>query len=452
MAPTNVTKKPSQYKQSSRKGKKAWRKNIDISEVEQYMEKKIDHEVTHGTGDITSLQNDALFKVDIEGDNILKKNLIKRNQIKKSLKSKEILDAVKTNSKIPVLKHHKSGNDEKSNKVQGVSKHELKKLMALAGRVHGESKIKNRVAKDGLIKSTAGDLWGNESDSKKQKVKLPSGIELDVKGKDKIPEELLKKSTTGWSVASVRPETLDMEPIAVKEFTELPHAGKSYNPNSEVWSELIDKEYKNEKVREDERIALEEYKERIRHLMETLEDNEEEESSSGEEQGGEDNKDEQGNVSDDNEIKLSVNEPVRNKKKTKYQRNKAKKHEEKVKLQKELKKLRGRVKDLENVIGFEDIERIPATESENVDKVKKSKKSKKHRLGTKYSVIDERLEVKFSDELSDSLRKLRPEGNLLYDTVRKLQSSGKIESRVPVKRGRRYKQKITEKWTHKDFK
>lgn len=52
--------------------------------------------------------------------------------------------------------------------------------MALAGRVHGESKIKNRVAKDGLVKTTAGDLWGEESNSKKQKVKLPSGIKLDV--------------------------------------------------------------------------------------------------------------------------------------------------------------------------------------------------------------------------------------------------------------------------------
>lgn len=86
MAPTNLTKKPSQYKQSSRKGKKAWRKNIDLSDVEQYMEKKIDHEITHGTSDITSLQNDALFHVDVEGDEILKNKLIKRKQIKKVLK------------------------------------------------------------------------------------------------------------------------------------------------------------------------------------------------------------------------------------------------------------------------------------------------------------------------------------------------------------------------------
>ena len=438
MAPTNLTKKPSQYKQSSRKGKKAWRKNIDLSDVEQYMEKKIDHEITHGTSDITSLQNDALFHVDVEGDEVLKNKLIKRKQIKKVLKSKEILDAVKTNSKIAALNHHKnsSGNP---NKIQGVSKHELKKLMALAGRVHGESKIKNRVAKDGLVKTTAGDLWGEESNSKKQKVKLPSGIKLDVEKKDQIPEELLKKSTTSWSIASVRPSTLDIEPIAVKEFTEIPHAGKSYNPNNKAWSELINKEYKEEKAREDERITLEKYKERIRHLMEDEEEENENENESTQCSGS------------DKEIKLSINKPVKNKKKTKYQRNKAKRHEEKVKLQQELKELRQRVKDLEEVINSEETEILSAIESDS-NKVKKSKKNKKHKLGTKYSVIDERLEIKFSDELSDSLRKLKPEGNLLYDTVRKLQSSGKVETRVPVRKGRKYKQKITEKWTHKDFK
>lgn len=328
--------------------------------------------------------------------------------------------------------------------------------MALAGRVHGESKIKNRVAKDGLVKTTAGDLWGEESNSKKQKVKLPSGIKLDVEKKDQIPEELLKKSTTSWSIASVRPSTLDIEPIAVKEFTEIPHAGKSYNPNNKAWSELINKEYKEEKAREDERIALEKYKERIRHLMETLDDNEEEESSSNEEEEDEEEENENENEStqcsgSDKEIKLSINKPVKNKKKTKYQRNKAKRHEEKVKLQQELKELRQRVKDLEEVINSEETEILSAIESDS-NKVKKSKKNKKHKLGTKYSVIDERLEIKFSDELSDSLRKLKPEGNLLYDTVRKLQSSGKVETRVPVRKGRKYKQKITEKWTHKDFK
>lgn len=62
------------------------------------------------------------------------------------------------------------------------------------------------------------------------------------------------------------------------------------------------------------------------------------------------------------------------------------------------------------------------------------------------------MEVKLSDELSGNLRNLKPEGNLFYDQMLNLQSSGKVESRVPVAKRRKYQKKITEKWTYKDFK
>ncbi|CCD25051.1 Nop53p NDAI_0E02340 [Naumovozyma dairenensis CBS 421] len=450
MAPVSAKERPSQYKQSSRKGKKAWRKNIDLTDIEKSIETKIEQEISHGVSDISTLQDTALFQVDIEGDNVLKNKLIKRKQIKKNLKSKEILDSIKTTSKIGAVTHrnHHLTEDEKlaKKKVQGVSKKELNKLLALAGRVQGEYKLKARLAKDGLVKSQSFVFMGFK---KILKVQLPSGIKLDASVKEKIPEELLTMSTTSWSVASVKPETLKKAPLQLREFQELPHAGKSYNPDKKEWSSLIDKEYQVEKIKEENRIALEEYRERIKHLIETLDDNEEEESSNDEKE--EEFDEDEDNTSD--VVKLSINTPVQNKKKTKYQRNKAKRHEEKMKLQQELKKLKQQVHELEKLENIEEEVLLKFIEDKNKKqttaggKIKKTKK-----FGTKYGLLDERLEVKFSDELSDSLRKLKPEGNLLYDNVRKLQSSGKIESRVPVKRGRRYKQKITEKWTHKDFK
>lgn len=444
MAPSATVKRPAQYKQSSRKGKKAWRKNIDLTDIEQSIETKKEHEITHGTSDIGSLKDDALFQVDEAGDKTLKSKLIKRKQIKKNLKSKEILDAVKTNSKVGAIKHLKH-NEKNKGKIQTVSKKELKKLMALAGKIDGESKIKNHVARDGLIKSDSRDLWGVE---KVTKVVTPAGISIDVNEKVEIPETLLKNSTTGWSIASVKPKTLDNAPIQVREYEEIPHAGKSYNPHKADWSNLIEKEYSLEKVREANRIAIQEYRQRIQKLMDVLDDSEEEVSSDEDEENeGEENEDK--TISD----RLSINEVVKNKKKTKRQRNRAKVHEEKIKLQQEVKKLKAMVRDLENL---EETERLVQQENEQKQSgqsvEKKNKVNKKHKLGTKYSAREDNLEVKFSDELSDSLRKLRPEGNLLYDQVRKLQSSGKMESRVPVKKSRRYKQKITEKWTHKDFK
>lgn len=443
MAPLATVKRPAQYKQSSRKGKKAWRKNIDLTDIEQSIETRKEQEITHGTPEIGSLKDDALFQVDDTGDAALKSRLIKRKQIKKNLKSTEILEAVKSNSKVAAVKHPKF--DDQKRKIQTVSKKELRKLMALAGKIDGESKIKNHIAKDGLVKSGSHDIWGEEEPSKK--VVTPAGISLEADGKTEVPETLIKNSTTGWSIASVKPKTLDTAPIKVREIEEIPHAGKSYNPDKADWTSLIEKEYSIEKVKEENRIALQQYREKIQKLMDILDDSEEE--SSEEENDAEEEQDESGNKDD----RLSINEVVKNKKKTKYQRNKAKKHEEKVKLQQELNKLKAQVRDLERLEETEETVKQEEEQRKNHQiNLKKNKVNKKHKLGTKYSVRENNLEVKFQDELSDSLRKLRPEGSLLYDQLQKLQSSGKIESRVPVKKSRRYKQKITEKWTHKDFK
>lgn len=89
---------------------------------------------------------------------------------------------------------------------------------------------------------------------------------------------------------------------------------------------------------------------------------------------------------------------------------------------------------------------------QQIEKLQQKEKKRKHKLGTRHQIMDEQLEVKLSDELTDSLRKLKSEGNLLYDTMRGLQSKGQVETRVPVGKRRRYQPKVTEKWTYKDFK
>lgn len=55
------------------------------------------------------------------------------------------------------------------------------------------------------------------------------------------------------------------------------------------------------------------------------------------------------------------------------------------------------------------------------------------------------------DELRDSLRLLKPEGNLLSDRFRNIMLRGKIEARKPITQPKKAKRTMTEKWTHKDF-
>ncbi|KAI4112386.1 MAG: hypothetical protein LQ345_006455, partial [Seirophora villosa] len=61
------------------------------------------------------------------------------------------------------------------------------------------------------------------------------------------------------------------------------------------------------------------------------------------------------------------------------------------------------------------------------------------------------LELVLPDELRDSLRLLKPEGNLLNDRFRNLMLRGKIEARNPVSQPKKARRTATEKWTFKDF-
>jgi Nop53 (60S ribosomal biogenesis) len=67
------------------------------------------------------------------------------------------------------------------------------------------------------------------------------------------------------------------------------------------------------------------------------------------------------------------------------------------------------------------------------------------------SIPEKNLEVVLPDELQESLRRLKPEGNLLNDRFRHLLVNGKIEARKPILQPKKKRVTYTEKWTHKDF-
>lgn len=67
------------------------------------------------------------------------------------------------------------------------------------------------------------------------------------------------------------------------------------------------------------------------------------------------------------------------------------------------------------------------------------------------SVPEPPLELVLTDELRDSLRLLKPEGNLLQDRFRNILVRGKIETRKPIQQGKKKRRTVTEKWSYKDF-
>lgn len=62
------------------------------------------------------------------------------------------------------------------------------------------------------------------------------------------------------------------------------------------------------------------------------------------------------------------------------------------------------------------------------------------------------MELVLPDELQESLRLLKSEGNLLKDRFRSILVRGKVETRKPISQPKKARRTYTEKWTYKDFK
>ena len=87
----------------------------------------------------------------------------------------------------------------------------------------------------------------------------------------------------------------------------------------------------------------------------------------------------------------------------------------------------------------------PSDDEEGNDEV-----LRRRQLG-KFKLPEKDLELVLPDELQDSLRLLRPEGNLLRDRYRSLLVRGQVEARRRLPFRRQARTKLTEKWSYKDF-
>lgn len=387
--------------QPSRKGKRAWRKNIDVNDIQAGLEAKREQEVLLGED-----SENSGFIIDNEGDSASTTSGF-------VLKTSEILA---NKSKIPAIQSKKVKHK--------VSKAQTKKLMALAGRLATESKLKTKLDRDGLIRASSLDVWGD-----KEEVELPDAYKVTP--------------FVSYTSAKVVPKTLSHEPLVLHADTpqeKIVHPGKSYNPDLDSWKDLIDREFGLENKLDLKRQEMEEHQKRIQYLIETLDDKEFEESD--DETESKDKEEE--NDGDEDNYKLSLNEKTEWKIKTKTRRNKEAKHKQRLELEAKLKDLKKQIHDLKN------LEVIEQDVEQKLQSIKPRPAKKYHRHG-KHEVGFKPIEVKLSDELTGSLRTMKPEGNLLYDLMHKLQMQGKIEARYPQRKKKR-SVKLTEKWSYKDFK
>lgn len=421
---------PQQHKQPSRKGKKAWRKNVDVTPVQQGLEEY--REEVRAGGPLKDKAAEDLFALDTVGS----KEISKKYDLGKPLRVDQILAQ---RSAVPAVDSRKRAGREldlrtgiyepasKRRKGDWVSKKDVQRLKKT---INTTSHLQDN---EGAEEQPSFDLWDVAP------VPTPAdSLDYVPKPKPKVAPPTIKKAPVPLTASgrAVRP-------------VQQPKAGSSYNPDFDEWNQAIiragDQEVEAEKKRLQE--AEQEAAKQARIQTAQEEDyagrTDDESAWEGFETENEDN------------AALKKKRPTR---KTPAERNKAirrkeaqrqAKHERKMadkrKMGDELARLlaTGAVEPAEHDAALAQLE---AEDYESGDDAKLRRRKRGNAV-----VPEKNLEVVLPEELQDSLRRLKPEGNLLQDRFRNLLVNGKLESRKPVLAPKKKRVKYTEKWSFKDF-
>ncbi|KAJ7497968.1 ribosome biogenesis protein Nop53/GLTSCR2 [Mycena galericulata] len=403
---------PSQHNQPSRKGKKAWRKNVDIQEVEEGIEELRAEERATGTF-LHKQQDDQLFVIDVKGDEKIRKSMPKFKT--SELTSTKILAQ---RSAVPAVVSRTTSKKRKS----PLSSEDKNRLLRISKR-----------PRKGPFNSTVDPTeFGAGSASFELSEAVKSSGAYDPWAPVEEPEEIKD------GLETVQPKKIKVpvhghprDKIEVPAILE-PHQGTSYNPPADAHQELLVKAHEIEEKRVEKAAKLAETKARIEQAKVDAE-----EVTLGVPSGMK--LDVGVHVDDDEDIADTEAIPKKMPpRKTKAQRNKA----AKILIQKRALLEKARKKnELVIINGFKMLRRttdktLSARDQAHAlrraalqEKLKRGLAGQK--LG-KHTVPAEEVDVQLGEDLSESLRALKPEGNLFRDRFTSLQQRALIEPRVPV--------------------
>jgi nucleolar protein 53 len=422
---------PSQLAQSSRKGKKAWRKNIDIQPVEQGLESLRSEERVIGST-LHKQTDDQLFVVDTKGDDKVRKSLPRYS--KAELTSTKILSQ---RSAIPAV-FSRPTKDSIASRSK-VSRADKERLLRIAkrprkGPFNAVMDHTEFGAGSALIDVSAAVKHSGSYDpwTAEEVEEVADGLEYTKKPKIKRPELSHPRDV--------------IEVPAVLE----PHQGSSYNPPAAAHDELIMEACRLERRRQEEADRLAEVRRKVADaralatgvteglpLGMTLDE-----------------------IPTDGEPIIQHDAVVPKKpstRKTKQQRAKA------LRLREEKRALAEKAARKKMLATITMVKSLRST-AEKVGqqqnqarlarqlalKMKLRKGLAGQRLG-KYKVPENEIEVQIGEDLSENLRTLKPEGNLFRDRFRSMQQRALIEPRVPILPTKRAKLKEFEKHAWKRF-
>jgi nucleolar protein 53 len=387
---------------------------------------------------VAEKESKDLFTLDVAGDKAISKNLPKKY---KTLRSDEI---IAQRSAVPAVSLRKRPGD-------GVTDGVLPEKRQRRGTyVTQKELIRIRKVADGNHEAT---VHIEEATYDPWSVAPPAATKIEP-----------ARSNDDFSIAPATkpkaPPTLHKNPIALTASGKAPAAvpkpkgGYSYNPAFNDYEARLQAE--SDKAVEAERkrlAALEADRLRAEAAARSAAEAEAAEARADMSEWDDDSAWE-GIESDGEGLSVKAKRPER---KTQAQRNRIKRRKEEERRQKageaqrrkeeqsrRIEELADEVVELERARALEKME-MSDDESEADDA-----ELRRRQLG-KFRLPEKDLELVLPDELQDSLRLLKPEGNLLKDRYRSLLVRGKLEARRNIPFRKKANRKVTEKWTHKDF-
>ncbi|KAI0634326.1 P60-like protein [Trametes polyzona] len=425
-APSNGA--PAQRAQSSRKGKRAWRKNVDIEQVEVGLEGLRAEERTTGTY-LQKKKDEELFQVDVQGDDQIRKTLPKFSE--RVLTSTKILSE---RSAVPAVFSRPTSS--KPEKRKAVSHEDKSRLLRMGKKLRkgpfnayidpnqvGEGSAMLELS-EAAKKAGEYDVWAEEA-----------------------PEKVPVKA----------PQTDNPRSHIALPAVPSPHEGQSYNPPLTAHQQLLRAAHEKEEQKLKSMEELEALKAKLDQARAVA--NAEAAAAQGSAPGMK--VDEPAEAQEDAEA-ADGSEPLPPKKmpgrKTKQQRKKA----ERLRAEKRaLAEKAARRRMLATVDSAKALRRAIARNLATRERLRAQRQAALQeklkqglagqRIG-KHVVPEGAIDVQLGEELSESLRGLKPEGNLFRDRFINMQHRALIEPHAPnpAKKPRR-KTKEYEKHSYKRF-
>lgn len=415
---------PAQFKQATRKGKKAWRKNIDIQPEETAMdEARAEERVTGGKAGGSYI--DQMFTIDTTGDEMVAKRIKKP----RTLRSLEILQK---RSAVPALTSKPVHAASKPYKPK-VTTADKERLLRIAR--------KGQVGADGSGMGSAIVAKQNQEDLRDvwTERELEAERLAALKGKW---EENLKEMPLPNVPTTLQQQRQVQSATAQTKSVPIPNAGTSYNPRLEAHQALID-----EAVRQEvETLRKEqEAQDKVERYKKVLENRREMAKINGTELSGgmlvasgdpEVMAESAGLEIEDVEFEVSQASKM-TKRKTQADRNKAKRRIEERRIAKQAATVQAQKKAMQTLANLQKKVENTLTSRKEVLAARRAALEAKQLVGYqggekigKHKVLSGNVDVQLGEDLSENMREVKPEGNLFRDRFRALQSRTLLEPRV----------------------